>query len=171
MSALWVALLGLVTWTPTNQQRSPGSGAHPGAELRCRRPDWSLLGDRSREISEKHPTPRTNRQAGCLAGAQLQGKGRPHGRGAGAGSLQMACGVEGSGLPGQRGPGPAGRHGRGGALPAKPLVRLDPASQRALLGALPLVCAATPCGWTGSCLVGAVGLRRSPSFWLQAARP
>lgn len=83
MSTLWVALLGLVTWTPTNQQRSPGSGAHPGAELRCRRPNWSLLGDRSREISEKRPTPRTNRQAGCLAGAQLQGKGRPHGRGAG----------------------------------------------------------------------------------------
>lgn len=64
-------------------QHSPRSGAHREAGLRFRRPDWSLPGDCSREIPEKHPTPRTKRQAGCLAGPQLQGKGCPHGVGAG----------------------------------------------------------------------------------------
>ena len=40
VSTLWTALLGL-----TDQQHSPGSGAHLGAGLWCRRPDWSLPGD------------------------------------------------------------------------------------------------------------------------------
>lgn len=114
VSALWAALLGL-----TDQQRSPGSRAHPGAGLWCRRPDWSLPGDRTGEIPEKRPTPRTKLQAGCLVGPRLQGRGRPHGGAsahstehAGARALQMASGVEGSGCPGQRGPGPAWRHGK-----------------------------------------------------------
>ena len=114
VSTLWTALLGL-----TEQQHSPGSGAHLGAGLWCRRPDWSLPGDHTGESPEKRPTPRTKRQAGCLLGPRLQRRGHPHGGAsahstehAGARALQMASGVEGSGCPGQRGPGPAWRHGK-----------------------------------------------------------
>ena len=73
--------LGLLQWKRGSSR--PRSGAHPEAGLRFRRPDWSLPGDCSREIPEKHPTPRTKQQAGCLVGPQLQGKGCPHGVGVG----------------------------------------------------------------------------------------
>ena len=152
-------------------QHSPRSGAHQEAGLRFRRPDWSLPGTAAEKSLRSIPLPGQSGKQGVWRGPSYRARDALTGSGRGGRFTPDGLRSGGEWVPGQRGPGPAGRHGRGGELPAEPPMRLGPASQQASLGALPLTCAATLCGWTGSCLVGTVGLRRSPSFWLQAARP
>lgn len=140
-------LCGWLCWAwspgaPTNQQRSPGRRGSSRSEL-VSPPDWSLMRGHSREISEKHPTPRTNRQAEVSGGGPATGQGTPSRQGAGAGSLQMACRVEGVGSQ-ARSPGPAGRHGRGRRCLPEPLVRLGPRFPAGLAGGFaPRLCSHT----------------------------
>lgn len=114
VSALWAVLLGL-----TDQQRSPGAGLTREQAYGVATLTGASLGTALEKSLRSVPLPGQSCKQGVWwgpgyrAGDALTGGASAHStEHAGARALQMASGVEGSGCPGQRGPGPAWRHGK-----------------------------------------------------------